>query len=222
MIPHLVPHLTSVNVGRSKQGAWAGRVGWTAIDKRPVDVPVTVGALGLAGDEVADTKYHGGADKAVYAFAQEDLHYWTEQLGDTVAPGLFGENLTTVGLDLNEAVLGERWHIGTTVLQVCHVRIPCSVFKAWLGRSGFDDTAWVKRFAEVGRPGAYLRVLQEGELRTGDPVRVEARPAHGITIGTMFRALTSERSWLPRLLEVDDLPREVVEAVHRYLAAAAR
>ena len=196
-------HVVSVNVGSVRSAAWAGRVRRTAIDKRPVSGPVGVGALGLDGDEIGDTTHHGGVHQAVYAFAQEDLDHWTEQLGERVPPGFFGENLTTVGIDVNEAVLGEIWRVGGVLLQVCEVRIPCSVFKNWLGVSGFDERAWVRRFTEHGRPGPYLRVLEEGSLRARDEIVVEHRPEHRMTVAEMFRAFTTEPELLPRLLEVD-------------------
>jgi MOSC domain-containing protein YiiM len=211
------PQVRSVNVGKMRSADWAGRIGRTAIDKRPVTGPVRVRALGLVGDEIANTKHHGGVHQAVYAFAQEDLDHWTGQLGEQVAPGTFGENLTTVGIDVNDAVLGEKWRIGGALLQVCEVRIPCSVFKNWLGVSGFDDRAWARRFTEHGRPGPYLRVLEEGELQAGDPITVEDRPEHGVTVTDMFRAFTTDPSLLPRLLEVDCVPPKAHAAATAYL-----
>ncbi len=201
--------MLSVNVGRPKAAAWAGPIGKTAIAKHAVSGPVAVHELGLEGDQVADTKHHGGVFQAVYAFAQEDLDVWTERLGEPVQPGMFGENLTTAGIDVNEAVLGEHWRIGSAVLSPCEVRIPCNTFKAWMGREGFDNAAWVKRFAAENRPGPYLRVIETGSLQAGDEIRVEDRPAHGVTVSMMFRAFTREPELLPRLLDVPGLPDEV-------------
>jgi MOSC domain-containing protein YiiM len=199
-------HLVSVNVGTPVPAEWAGSPYRTAIDKRPVLGPVRVRELGLEGDQVADRRHHGGIHQAVYAFAQEDLDLWSQRLGETVRPGQFGENLTTWGIDVNDAVLGEHWRIGTALLAPCEVRIPCNTFKAWLGREGFDNTAWVKRFAAENRPGPYLRVLEEGELRAGDEIHVEHRPEHGVTVATMFRALMREPHLLPLLVDVPGLP----------------
>lgn len=212
------PRLLSVNVGLPEDQPWAGKLKRTAIRKAPVAGPVHVGLLGLDGDEVADTLHHGGPYKAVYAFAQEDYDYWTEQLGEVVPPVTFGENLTTVGIDLNEAVVGERWRIGTALLEVVDVRIPCHVFKAWMGLSGFDDRAWARRFTAQARPGPYLRVLEQGALQAGDPVVVEHRPDHGVTVSTMFKALTTDRSLLPRLLAVETLAPWRLEAAADYAA----
>ena len=215
-------HIVSVNLGLPRDEEWAGSLKRTAIKKDRVTGPVVVRTLGLDGDQVADTKDHGGTYQAVYAFAQEDLDFWTEQLGERVAPAMFGENLTTSGIDVNEALLGERWRIGTALLEVVDVRIPCSVFKNWLGVSGFDNTAWVKRFAAEGRPGPYLRVLEEGVLQAGDPIVVEHKPTHDVTVTTMFKAFMTDRSLLPRLLEVDRLSPRVHDDARKYLASLSK
>ncbi len=212
--------LLSVNVGLPREREWAG-IGRTSIDKRPVEGAVAVGPLGLEGDQVSDTKHHGGIDQAVYAFAREDLDRWVEKLGQPIRDGLFGENLTTTGIDVNGAEVGERWHVGGVLLEVSSVRIPCNDFKGWLGETGFDPTSWVKRFTADGRPGAYLRVLEPGSIAAGDPIEVVHRPGHGVTVSTMFRALTTERHLLPELLVVDGLVDEAREAAERDAARGA-
>lgn len=215
-----VPRLVSVNVGTPREREWAG-IGRTSIDKRPVAGPVAARRLGLEGDQVSDTKHHGGVDQAVYAFAREDLDYWVERLGQPITAGHFGENLTTSGIDVNEAEVGERWRVGSVLLEVATVRIPCNDFKSWLGVTGYDATAWVKRFTEVGRPGPYLRVLEEGTLAAGDAIEVVRRPGHGVTVSTMFRALTTRSDLLPELLRVPDLHDEAREKAERYVARVA-
>ncbi|MGZ5404522.1 MAG: MOSC domain-containing protein [Nocardioides sp.] len=212
--------LRAVHVGRPKARDWAG-IGKTSIDKRPVAGPVKALRLGLVGDEVSDVKHHGGVDQAVYAFAREDLDFWAEALGRPIRDGLFGENLTTSGYDVNAAEIGERWRIGGTVLEVASVRTPCNDFKCWLGTSGFDNAGWVKRFAAEGRPGPYLRVIEEGELRAGDEIEVVHRPGHGVTVSHMFRAVTTDRQLLPDLLAVDGLVAEARRAAEQYVARAA-
>jgi MOSC domain-containing protein YiiM len=127
-----------------------------------------------------------------------------------------------VGYDVNEAEIGERWRVGSTVLEVASIRIPCNDFKGWLGENGFDNTAWVKRFSEVGRPGPYLRVVEEGVLQAGDRVEVVHRPGHGVTVSTMFRALTTQHELLPQLLLVDGLVEEAREKAERYVAHLIR
>ena len=173
--------------------------------------------MGLHGDQVSDTKYHGGVDQAVYAFAREDLDWWAAELGSEIRDGQFAENLTTRGIDVNEAEVGERWRIGSTVLEVAMVRIPCNDFKNWQRLNGFDDRAWVRRFAERGRPGAYLRVIDEGELEAGDGIFVVHQPGHGVTISTMFRAMTVDRTLLPELFKIDNLARVARRRAESYI-----
>ena len=210
----------SVNVGQPRKREWAG-IGRTSIWKEPLPGPVRLGPMGFAGDQVSDTKHHGGVDQAVYVFAREDLDRWVERLGAPIRDGLFGENLTTVGIDVNEAELGERWRVGTALLEVRSVRTPCNDFKCWLGENGFDNTGWVKRFTADARPGPYLRVVEAGLVETGDPLTVEHRPGHGVTVSTMFRALMGERELLPELLKVPDLVDEARERAERHTAARA-
>jgi MOSC domain-containing protein YiiM len=208
--------LRSVNVGMPREAAWAG-IGRTSIDKVPVPGPVEVHRLGVAGDQVSDTRHHGGPDQAVYVVAREELDWWAEQLGDELRDGEFGENLTTEGLPVDDAEVGERWRIGSVLLEVALVRTPCNDFKVWMGRGGHDNRAWVRRFAEHERPGAYLRVLQPGLLSAGDPVEVVHRPGHGVTASLMFRALTRQPELLPRLLEVDGLAEKAQRRVESFL-----
>ena len=187
----------SVNVGtvaRRAVGRASGVRRWTS---SRVTRAVTAHRLGLEGDQVGDTKHHGGPDQAVYAYAREDLDWWEAELGREIRDGQFAENLTTRGIDVNEAEVGERWRIGSALFEVAMVRIPCNDFKNWQRRNGYDDRAWVKRFTLAGRPGPYLRVLEEGEVRAGDDLVVVHQPGHGVTVSTLFRALTTDRSLLP-------------------------
>lgn len=210
----------SVQVGPVQQAAWAGRPQQTAIDKPGVTGPVPVRTLGLDGDEIGDPRFHGGVHKAVYAFASEDLEVWSGKLGRRVPAGMFGENLTTAGIDPNHAVLGEHWRIGTALLSPSEVRTPCGTFATWLGRQGYDTRRWARRYVEEGRHGTYLKVLEEGTLQAGDEIVVEHRPAHGVTVAQMFAALTTDRSLLPRLLEVEGLPDQVYDVAQRSLRSA--
>ncbi len=194
--------------------------GISGIDKHPVDGPVPVrapgarGVGGLSGDTIANSRHHGGDDQAVYAYAREDLDAWSAELGRPLRSGCFGENLTTAGVDVTGAVIGERWRVGGVLLQVRMVRVPCRTFATWLG-----EERWIHRFTERGAPGAYLRVLSPGLLAAGDPVTVVHRPAHGVTIGTTFRALMSDADLLPHVLTAaDDLP----EALHRRILRRTR
>ncbi|GAA0625088.1 MOSC domain-containing protein [Sporichthya brevicatena] len=203
--------VVSVNVGRvvDTPGSLLGR---TSIDRRPVTGRIRATELGLIGDEVADTKHHGGRDQAVYAYEREDLDRWAAELGRELHDGNFGENLTTGGIDLAAAVIGERWRIGDAEFEVSSPRTPCGTFRNHLG----NLRGWVKRFTADGRPGAYLRVLVEGEIGAGDEITVLHRPEHGVTIAEVFRAITTEKQHLPGLLEVPELPAKV----HRWAREA--
>ncbi|MFD1658984.1 MOSC domain-containing protein [Streptomyces caeni] len=214
--------LLSLNLGRPRAVGYTDQPeGLTGIDKRPVDGPVRVaapgpkgtGASGLAGDAVCDLRHHGGDDQAVYAFAREDLDDWERELGRRLPSGSFGENLTTEGLDVSGALIGERWRIGReVVLEVASGRIPCRTFQEHLGERG-----WVRRFTRRGAPGAYLRVIEPGEIRAGDPIEIVHRPEHDITVAVHFRASTTERHLLPSLSAAGDtLDTETAAAVREY------
>lgn len=174
-----------------------GRLERSAIDKRSAGCPVEVGPLGLAGDTVADKVNHGGTDQAVYAYGREDLDWWTEQLGRELSNGMFGENLTTAGIDVSSALIGEIWRVGPVVMQVTSPRIPCNTFKSWL-----DEPHWVKRFAAAGRPGAYLRVLTPGVVADGDDLEVVSRPGVAVTVAESMLAYYGDLDLMRRLLEV--------------------
>jgi MOSC domain-containing protein YiiM len=206
-----VGSLLSVNLGESTATTHNDN-GVTGIDKRPATGPVElrapgprgVGGSGVVGDKVCNLRHHGGDDQAVYAYAREDLDAWEADLDRRLTPGTFGENLTTVGIDVTGALIGERWQVGDrVVLEVSVPRIPCRNFAGWLGEQG-----WVKTFTARAAPGAYLRVVTPGTVRAGDPVTVVHRPDHDVTIGLTFRALTTERDLLPLLLAADALPDE--------------
>ncbi|HYW23717.1 MAG TPA: MOSC domain-containing protein [Terriglobales bacterium] len=177
--------------------------------------PKGSGASGVAGDAVCDMRHHGGTDQAVYAYAREDLDHWEGDLGRPLAGGVFGENLTTRGLDVTGAGIGERWQVGDRcVLQVRSPRIPCGTFAGWLANRG-----WERRFTLHGAPGAYLSVVVPGAVRAGDPISIVWRPSHDVTIGLMFRALTIEKALLPRLLAAGgDLPDDTRDYVLRRTA----
>jgi MOSC domain-containing protein YiiM len=187
----------SVNRGKEADLLIGGRPGRSAIDKRPVAGPVSVGPLGLDGDECADKQDHGGFEQALYAYAREDLDWWTEQLGRELTNGTFGENLTTAGIDVSAALIGETWRVGSALVQVTAPRIPCVTFKSWL-----DEPHWVKRFADAGRPGAYLRILSEGSVQAGDDLTVLSRPDQAVTVAESMRAFYGDRELMTRLLQV--------------------
>jgi MOSC domain-containing protein YiiM len=185
----------------------------TAIDKRPVTGRVEVGPLGLEGDHQCDRQHHGGPDKAVYAYAAEDAAWWAEKLGRDIPPGLFGENLTMMGLDCSYALLGERWRIGSEVLvEVRMPRTPCGNLSMRMGIPGFH-----KQFAASRRVGAYLKVLHQGRIAADDPVTIECRPSHGVTVADWLgpRSPDHGRRLLDSGIDLADLVRRAAQRLAR-------
>ena len=193
--------ILSINVAAViHDGAWTGSEGRTGIDKRSVDRAVRFENDGVAGDTVIDRKHHGGYDKAVYAYAREDADWWESQIGRALSNGAFGENLTTTGIDVNQSLIGERWRIGSTVLEVSEPRIPCRVFAGF-----WDRPTLIKDFTDARRSGAYLRIIEEGEITAGDSIEIIFRPEHDITIRDIFDAKAGERGKISQLIEVTQL-----------------
>jgi MOSC domain-containing protein YiiM len=200
--------LVSVNVGRPRQVAVSrrGRPVMSAIGKAPVTGRVAVRGVNLAGDDQADRTVHGGPDKAIYVYGAEDSAWWAARLDAPLGPGAFGENLTTSGVDVSGAVIGERWRVGSAELEVCQPRQPC--YKLGIA---FGDPGMVRRFAKAGRPGAYLRIVHEGDVGAGDPVQVAARPEHGITIAMVARAIVCDHALGAFVVAAPALPPDLVE-----------
>lgn len=187
----------SVNVGTVREFDYGGRPAKSAIWKSPVSGRVPARGVNLAGDEQADRRAHGGPDKAVYAYAIEDTRWWERNIGRALGYGEFGENLTTEGIEVNDALVGERWQVGTAVLEVSEPRVPC-----WRLGVRMNDKMFPRRFTEALRPGPYLRIVVEGDVGAGDDVRVVERPGHDLTIRDVFRIYTRDRDEVDRLLAV--------------------
>jgi MOSC domain-containing protein YiiM len=194
--------LISVNVGLPKVVDTGSRQVETAIWKHPVEGRVAVRGVNLEGDRQADLTVHGGPDKAVYAYAIEETRLWEQELGRELGAGAFGENLTTAGVDVSGAVLGERWRIGTTLLEVVQPRLPCFKLGLKMGDPGF-----LRTFAHASRPGAYLKIIVEGELGAGDPIEVDlaGRPDHGISVRLVSDAMLVDHSLIPRAEQAPQL-----------------
>jgi MOSC domain-containing protein YiiM len=190
----------SVNVGTPREISWRGQTVRTAIWKHPVAGRVRVRGTGVDGDEQGNPEVHGGPDKALYAYAAEDYRWWGGQLERAPAAGTFGENLTVGGVDVSGAEVGERWRVGGTLLEVAQPRIPCFKLGIRMGSQRFP-----RRFAAAGRPGAYLRILAEGEVAVGDPVEVVHRPGHGLTVAEVSRIYHHDHAAAARLLQVPEL-----------------
>jgi MOSC domain-containing protein YiiM len=208
----------SVNIAAAEPNPYKDTIS-TGIGKRPVAGRVAVRApgpkqsglgSGLVGDFIGDTANHGGDDQAVYAYGREDLDVWEQHLRRELRNGFFGENLTTTGIDVNDARLGERWRIGDQlVLEVTSPRIPCSTFRGWVGEKG-----WLRIFTLAARPGAYFRVITPGTVGAGDPITVVRRPDHEVNVSLVYRATTTQRDLLPSLLAAgDDLPDELRQLI---------
>jgi MOSC domain-containing protein YiiM len=194
--------VVSVNVGAVADFR-VGRVRRSAIVKTPVSGSVAVRGVNVDGDDQADRDNHGGRDQAVYAYARESYAWWEGELGVGLPPGTFGENLTLEGIDVDGALIGERWSVGGSgglLLEVTAPRIPCSKLGKRMG-----DPRFVKRFAAARRPGAYLRIVREGSVAAGDVVEVVERPSHGVTIGVVNEAVLFDDALAPRLLEAPAL-----------------
>jgi MOSC domain-containing protein YiiM len=195
-----VGKVLSVNVGGVRSFDYNGRPARSAIWKSPVLGRIAVRGVNLAGDDQADRQAHGGSDKAVYAYAVEDARWWEQEIGRVLAAGEFGENLTTEGIDPNQALVGERWQIGTTVLEVSEPRIPC-----WRLGVRMNDKTFPRRFTKALRPGAYLRIVVEGEVGAGNEIRVIEKPDHDLTIRDVFRIYISDYGEAARLLAVPQM-----------------
>lgn len=194
-------HVVSVNVGTPREhGTSRGRVVMSAIGKQPVAGRVRVAGVNVAGDDQADRRVHGGPDQAVYGYAAEDAAWWAQELGRDIPPGLLGENLTTRGIDHTTAVIGERWRVGEVVLEVSAPRIPCAKLGRVMGTQTF-----VKRFGDALRPGAYFRIVEEGDLAAGDAIERLSRPDHGVTIRDVADILLHDKARLPELVDVPQL-----------------
>ncbi len=205
----------SVSVGLPRDFEYNGRPARSAIWKTPVAGRVAARGVNLAGDDQADRRAHGGPDKAVYAYAVEDLRWWERQLGRPLQHGELGENLTTEGIDVNGARVGERWEVGTTVLEVSEPRVPC-----WRLGVRMNDKLFPRRFTEALRPGAYLRILAEGDVGAGDEVRVIERPDHDLTIRDILRIYAFDRKEAGRLLTIPRMSESWKEWAEDFLRAA--
>jgi MOSC domain-containing protein YiiM len=206
--------IVSVNVGEPREIEWAGRIVRTAIWKWPTDGRVTVRHDNLDGDGQADRRAHGGPEKAVYAYAAEDYRWWEGQLHSSFDPGTFGENLTTEGIDLAEAVIGEVWGVGSARLRVAQTRQPCFKLGIRMGDAGF-----VQEFERARLFGVYLRIDEVGAVGAGDDILLISRPAHGLTAAGFADILDSrDPEDLQRFIDIDEVPDSVKTWARRQLA----
>lgn len=199
-MPTICAKVLSVNVGKPKHFDYKGRQAKSAIWKSPVTGRIIARGINLDGDDQADREAHGGFDKAVYAYAREDAEWWEQQIGRSIDHGEFGENLTTEGIEVNDALIGERWQIGSVLLEVSEPRIPC-----WRLGVRMQDKSFPKKFTQALRPGPYFRIIQEGELGTGDTINIIEKPKHDLTLRDVFRIYTKDHSEAERILNVEQM-----------------
>ena len=199
----------TVNVGEARAIRLGERTITTAIWKHPVSGPVAVEGVNLRGDDQADRTVHGGPDKAVYAYSLEDTEWWEAELRRPLGPGAFGENLSLRGIDVSGALIGERWAIGSAVLEVRQPRLPC--FKLGLRHA---DPLLPRRFARAGRPGAYLGIVAAGSVTAGDRIEVIERPGHDVSVALVAHIFLHDRSRSAELLEARALPTQWLVWAH--------
>jgi MOSC domain-containing protein YiiM len=196
--------VVSVHVGRPQTVQTQRAAVTTAIWKNPVEGRVAVRGVNLDGDDQADRSVHGGPDKAVYAYAREEVRAWENELGRDLGEAAFGQNLTTQGIDVSGALIGEQWSVGSTLFEVAQPRLPCFKLGLRIGTPGF-----VKQFAQASRPGAYLRIIEEGDIGEQDRIEVIRRPDHGITSRMVFDAILRDHALIPTVVRAHQLPTEL-------------
>ena len=192
--------ILSVNISGAMTVDYRGESVTTGIYKNPVAGRVAVSGVNIAGDEQADRSVHGGPDRALYAYAVEDYAWWSAERGEEISPGTFGENVTTRGLDVSGALIGERWRVGNCELRVTSPRVPCYKLAMKM-----NDPAFIRTFARALRPGAYLAIVEEGDVAAGDRAEIVSRPTHGLTVAGMANIYLFERSRVAELLDAPEL-----------------
>ncbi|MEX2553648.1 MAG: MOSC domain-containing protein [Actinomycetota bacterium] len=193
--------VASVNLAQVREIPLRGKLQKTGIWKLPVDHRVRARGVGLEGDTQADRAVHGGERKAVYTYSVEDYRWWEQTLGAPLPPGTFGENLTLEGIAINDVLIKERWRIGSAEFEVTQPRQPC-----WKLGVKMEDSQFPRRFSEAGRPGAYLSIVEEGDLGRGDTVEVIHRPAHPMTIGLLAHLIYTNLQLASLLIQLIEEP----------------
>lgn len=197
--------LISINVGTAQH--IAGYKPLTGIIKTPVE-SAEIGRLGIDSDAICDRRHHGGPDQAIYVYFADDYQFWATELGRSIVPGTFGDNLTIAQVRGAEVAVGDRFAIGQVLLEVTSHRTPCMTFAAHMGDRGF-----VKRFHQAGRPGAYCRVLQTGTVEVGQDVDYERYNGARLTVAELM-ALDGQRQ-----LDPDFMRRALTAPIHYKMRA---
>jgi MOSC domain-containing protein YiiM len=198
--------LVSVNVGMPCEVLWKGMAVQTGIFKEPVEGPVRIGKLNLAGDGQADLTVHGGEEKAIYAYPAEHYASWRQELPEVpFSWGMFGENLTTEGLREDSLCIGDCLKIGSAVLMVTQPRMPCYKLA-----HRFDRDDMIKRFLMSGRSGFYFSVIETGQLNAGQEIEIVGRDPHRVTVAdirSLYLGPTPKSDLLERAVDTNALPR---------------
>ncbi len=192
--------LLTISIGTPREFEYKGRTAISAIWKSPVQGRISAQGVNLEEDDQADREAHGGFDKAIYAYASEDLQWWEQQIEQKIEHGQFGENFTTQELDVSNALVGERWVVGSTIVEVSEPRIPC-----WRFGVRMNDNTFPKKFTQALRPGTYLRIIKEGDVGADDEIKVVEKPEHNLSVQDVFRIYTKDRHEAERLLNADKL-----------------
>ncbi len=208
--------IVSLNVGLPRQIFWSGDIVETGIFKEPVDGPLRVDHLNLAGDRQADLTVHGGVNKAVYGYPSEHYSYWEHELSTKLKWGAFGENLTTEGLSEESLCIGDQLRVGTATFVVTQPRQPC--YKLQIR---FEREDMIKRFLLSGRSGFYFKVVEPGELSKDSTVECLKRDENGVSIADLQRLFLGhlyDEDLLHRALNVEALPKSWKETLKQKAA----
>lgn len=195
--------VVSTNIGEKKTVVWKGKTYTTGIFKYPVDHELWLGSTDVKGDQVIDRKYHGGVDKACYAFSADDYSFWEDMYPEVeFIHGMFGENLTVEGMDEAEIFIGDHYALGEALLEVSEPRQPCVKFNLRMDRSNAS-----KIFVKHERSGVYFRVLKEGAVSAGDEFKLIKRDPHSLSVKRIFQLLfnPSERKELEYAISLEAL-----------------
>ncbi len=200
--PHPPMTLKSVNVSMPRDVEHEGKAVTTGIFKTPVDDRIMLRRLNLEADGQADLWGHGGAFRAVYAYAHENYAHWERELGRSdFTVGQFGENFTVEGMLDGEICIGDVFRIGGALVEVSQPRIPCYKLAIKMGSDGFQN-----RFLESGRVGFYLRVLEEGEVGTGDAIELIRRDSQRLTVTRVSNLLFFDKEDLDATRQALQIP----------------
>lgn len=196
----------STNIAKPQFIELNGRKEKTGIFKKPIKGPIHLGKEVVRGDEVSNRKVHGGEFKACYLFASESYDYWEDLYPNLDWHyGMIGENLTVSGLDESKLIIGDVYKIGKALVQITQPREPCATFGNKLG-----DMQVLKHFVKHGKPGTYVRVLKEGEVKKGDKMKLVESATNSISILDFFKLIFDKdksQEHLKLIMNIDALPQ---------------